>query len=397
MALIGCLPADHCDISEDHEVFYFWPDGKTISAPPYSGIHFKALQIPVRLGGLWSHLTQYLDFPQIQAETLGWQKNGEKFLEGETPQHIPKCTPREELGRGATGQVNEVKCKEGCDTMARKSIYVVKYGGLAAQKLESILREVDIMRRLRHPHIVQLLGCYQENNSRQLIFHTLMYPVGDMNLSELFHEFSLLKNEATKQDCREWIGQWFLCLSSALTYMHAKRIHHEDIKPSNIICRGSHILFTDFSSSRIIATDQTTSTESSAQASRMYAAPEALPDYGNGYEQLRHGSQSDIFSLGLVFVEMLTIYIGKELEGHGGLRSNLFAIAETPREYHRVTKFFPVWFLGTAGQNMYRNLLRFMLLQDRKARPCAQDVFDRLANGWPSDRQPLCRCMLYLQ
>jgi len=52
--------------------------------------------------------------------------------------------------------------------------------------------------------------------------------------------------------------------------MHSQDIRHQDIKPSNVIYRGSDIFFTAFSSSSRFEIDPTTSTENPARTSAMY-------------------------------------------------------------------------------------------------------------------------------
>ncbi|XTI93898.1 hypothetical protein V2W45_1461810 [Cenococcum geophilum] len=64
-------------------------------------------------------------------------------------------------------------------------------------------------------------------------------------------------------------------------------MHSQDIKPSNVIHRGSDIIFTDFSSSSRFEISPTTSTENPART--------------------RHGRGSDISSPGHIFVEMLIL------------------------------------------------------------------------------------------
>jgi serine/threonine protein kinase len=45
------------------------------------------------------------------------------------------------------------------------------------------------------------------------------------------------KDQHSKQSIlwASWIQIWFICLVSALQYMHQHGIHHQDIKPSKII------------------------------------------------------------------------------------------------------------------------------------------------------------------
>jgi len=243
------------------------------------------------------------------------------------------------------------------------------------------------MRLLEHAHIVSVLGCYQEGEgTKQHHFHVLMFPVGDEDLGT-FLEDSYDSSEGSPHP--KWVEAWFSCLASALAYMHLRNVHHEDIKPKNIIHQGSNILFTDFSSSRKFESGQETSTANPARASRLFAAPEALPT-GEG-NVLRHGSKTDIFSLGLVFMEMLTILSGEQIdELHDAIHVCYpdFDDNWENRQYHRVVDFFESWFASTSVSSLYEICVRPMLLKDRRERPSADAVLKLLHTQLPA-----CQCI----
>lgn len=95
--------------------------------------------------------------------------------------------------------------------------------------------------------------------------------------------------------------------------MHEQGIRHQDIKPSNIIHKGSRILFTDFSSSFTFVVGHTTSTENPSRSSPMYTAPEVTYRSSGMGGLRRHGRSSDIFALGCVFCDMLSVWQGQSL------------------------------------------------------------------------------------
>jgi serine/threonine protein kinase len=140
-------------------------------------------------------------------------------------------------------------------------------------------------------------------------YSILMLPVGRCNLSEFLHSFRSNSMDISKDN----IMRWTLCLANGLAYIHSQNIRHEDIKPDNNIISGSAILLTDFSSSRGFETGET-STEATCSASKIYAAPELLNADGS-WSYGRHGLGTDVFSLGLVFLEMIAVTTGGTLEG----------------------------------------------------------------------------------
>jgi serine/threonine protein kinase len=207
------------------------------------------------------------------------------------------------------------------------------------------------MKSLDHENIIKILGCYEEQWGQTPTICVLMYPVDDADLGHFLYE----QCQPVSGKHKLWICSWFSCLVSALAHMHAQGIHHEDIKPAKIVYRGAEVLFTDFSSSRRLEAGQDTSTESSAKATRLFAAPEAMSDDG---KVLRHGSKSDIFLLGLVYVEMMVILINKSIKK---FHNFVFEGDTRVRRYcHIVDKIFD-FFVNRDWWPYWTMLLRDML------------------------------------
>jgi serine/threonine protein kinase len=232
-----------------------------------------------------------------------------------------------------------------------------------------IQSEIKNLKSLDHRNIVKILGCYEEQWGQTPTICVLMFPVGDADLGHFLYEQCQPASEQQKL----WIRSWFRCLASALAYMHAQGIYHEDIKPANIVHRGDTIFFTDFSSSRWLETSQDTSTESSAKASHLFAAPEAISDNG---KVLRYGSKSDIFSLGLVYVEMLVILMGSNVYA---MRDFVFRDSTQEKRYcHVIDEIlrFVAHELLPQGLSLYT-----MLDATRQFRPSADNMIESLENG----------------
>jgi hypothetical protein len=303
------------------------------------------------------------------AEECGWQIGRNKFLpENEIGNTELVVTERGFLGKGVVGIVEEVQVPGFERQFARKRIMLSKGKQAAARDRMDIQSEIESLKSLDHENIVKVLGCYEEQWGRIPTICVLMFPAGDEDLGHFLYEQC---QQASKQH-KQWIHSWFLCLASALAYMHAQGIHHEDIKPANIVHRGDTILFTDFSSSRRLEAGQDTSTESSAKASRLFAAPEAISDDG---KVLRHGSKSDIFSLGLVYVEMLVILRGESVEE---FRNFVFEGDTRIKRYcHIVDRIFYL-FINRTWWPYWTMLLGDMLRPVRQMRLSAQEVSSRL-------------------
>ncbi|KAF2657165.1 kinase-like protein [Lophiostoma macrostomum CBS 122681] len=328
------------------------------------------------------------DQSAVLANLCGWQVSLERFLWQGQPETVPRVTERGRLGQGSIGEVYEVKIRSFHSelTMARKSIAISRRKRIALRELDMIREEIVNMRNLSHAHVVQVLGCYQEGEgTRDHFFHVLMFPVGDRDLGTFLED---RYDAAEGSPHKTWLRSWFSCLASALAYMHSRKIHHEDIKPKNIIHRGERVMFTDFSSSRKFESGQETSTANPARASRLFAAPEALPTEDGTI--LRHGSKTDIFSLGLVFVEMLTVLCGRAIDDlHDGIHTAFPGFDDNweRRQYYRVVAYFSPWFASTSGSLTYDMVIQPMLVEDRKDRASADAVLALL-----SQQLPICRC-----
>ncbi|CAN0432550.1 unnamed protein product, partial [Laminaria digitata] len=93
------------------------------------------------------------------------------------------------------------------------------------------MREVDIMRRLRHPNIISLVEAL--DTPEQLVL-VLEYAPG----VELFDAI-LSKSSFTEEEARPVFLQ-ARCVARALQYMHSKQIVHRDVKPENVMIIDRH-------------------------------------------------------------------------------------------------------------------------------------------------------------
>ncbi|KAL1605148.1 hypothetical protein SLS60_004691 [Paraconiothyrium brasiliense] len=258
------------------------------------------------------------------------------------------------LDYGSLGFVEEVRYK-GSDLsfIVRKRIHLPRHK--RKLRVDIVLKEATILKTMSHPHIVSLLGAYED--ARQLnrsYFCLLMAPVGEADL-KCFLELAGESTLPSMHGC--WVKQWFMCLSSALAYIHEHGVRHQDIKPSNIIHRGSNVYFTDFSSAGTFNPGHTTSADTPSRSSWMYAATEIVNPTVDSSVILRHGRGSDIFALGCVFCEMLTVLTHRKvLDFHNFLRNpsnndaDLTGLADTDTHlstqmlYSQRLAVLPYWF-----------------------------------------------------
>ena len=189
------------------------------------------------------------------------------------------------LGHGSSAIVDEVKM-QGCKaTFARKQML-----SRTRDQKRSIHREVIIMARLKHPHVIHFVASYQQMES----VNYLIRPVADCNLLQY------MTAQYSGPEYRSEMEGWFSCLASGLQYLHNCGVRHRDIKPSNMLLSKSRILYADFGSSNMIPDDDSLESES-ADFTERYAAPEVFRGH--------RGRAADVFALGCVYYEMLSFLL----------------------------------------------------------------------------------------
>jgi serine/threonine protein kinase len=281
------------------------------------------------------------------------------------------------LGHGSLGVVEQVRVSSTFSTFVRKRVQLPYHG--RKKRLQIIKDEADVLKSLNHPHIINVLGSYEEAPPTGNHFYSvLMFPVGDSDLKnhlDMIGDMMVNQGDAfvDLKVQKQRLKRWILCLASALAYIHYKGVRHQDIKPSNIIVRQNEIYFTDFSSAGRFNIGQTTSTENPGRTSAMYAAPEIISSDGF---LLRHGRGTDVFALGAVFSEMLAIVNGYTIhEFHEFLlreqKPRTAGILLYGRCTARINQYLE-------SDKLYHSCIRDMLATDREQRPSAESVADRL-------------------
>jgi serine/threonine protein kinase len=155
---------------------------------------------------------------------------------------------------------------------------------------ERFEREARTLGKLAHPNIVAI----HEFGEREGFFWLTMEFVEGVNLRQ-----AMQASMFTPEQALEVIPE----LCSALQFAHEQEVLHRDIKPENILLdtRG-HIKIADFGIARLVGehADFTLTHTGSALGTTAYMAPEQI----ESPHDVDH--RADIYSLGVVFYEMLT-------------------------------------------------------------------------------------------
>lgn len=131
-----------------------------------------------------------------------------------------------------------------------------------AADIERVTREIHILRRIRHPHIIQLYDIIE--TKRQLFLVTEYAAKG-----ELFDYIVSKQRLPEEEACK-----FFQEIISGVEYIHKLNIVHRDLKPENLLLDYNMSLkIIDFGLSNTYKEAETLKT---ACGSPCYAAPEVI-------------------------------------------------------------------------------------------------------------------------
>lgn len=160
--------------------------------------------------------------------------------------------------------------------------------------IDALKREISLLRELRHPNIVQYLGC---GSSAEYLNIFLEYVPGG-SVQTMLNSYGALPEPLVRSFVRQ--------ILNGLSYLHNRDIIHRDIKGANILVDNKGgIKISDFGiSKKLEATNILNGANNnkhrpSLQGSVFWMAPEVV-------KQTSYTRKADIWSLGCLVVEMMT-------------------------------------------------------------------------------------------
>jgi hypothetical protein len=207
----------------------------------------------------------------------------------ELASHFPDLEIMEEIGRGGMGVVYMAR-QPRLDRLVALKIMAPAGGGDDAFA-ERFAREARALARLDHPGIVAVHDFGRAGG----VYYLIMQFVDGPNLRAVLNAGRLPPAEALRI-----VPQ----LCAALQYAHDEGIVHRDVKPENILLdRKGRVKIADFGLAKLLVGGRGTGLLTSAgqaMGTPHYMAPEQL----ERPHEVDH--RADIYSLGVVFYEMLT-------------------------------------------------------------------------------------------
>ncbi len=198
------------------------------------------------------------------------------------------------VGQGGMGQVWEAVQV----SLDRKvALKVVRPERISERSLQLFAREARAGGRLSHPSIVTI---FDHGESEGIHWIAMEFVEGNWTLGDFISEMARL--EQLPQEYYPNVARFVAELAEALQTAHDAGVIHRDLKPQNVlITPEDHPKITDFGLAKI--TDETSYTRTGDFAGTYYyMSPEQVTA-----GRIAIDFRTDIFSLGVIFYEMLAL------------------------------------------------------------------------------------------
>lgn len=210
--------------------------------------------------------------------------NSSPSTEGKPEPKIEKLEDKyelgKELGRGGFSVVRRAKNKLNGEEVAVKCI---NKKNLKKDELQLLTREINIMQKLRHKSIIQLMDIFETSTELFLVLELV-------SGGELFDQI-VERGSYSEKDASDLIRQ----VLEGIDYMHRHGVVHRDLKPENLLCASANVIkIADFGLSK----DVESGNLQTSCGTPSYVAPEVL--LGGQYD-----NEVDIWSIGVITYVLL--------------------------------------------------------------------------------------------
>jgi serine/threonine protein kinase len=273
----------------------------------------------------------------------------------------------EDLGKGAHGYVDRVVSTVSHKEYARKLIPRGRTFQRDQKVLRDFERELGTLKKLRHRHIVRLVGSYTDPRFVGIV----MSPVAECDLKDFLN--SCTSHAPGKFSQKSLTRSFFGCLTSALSYLHDNTIRHKDIKPQNVLVSQHTVYLTDFGISLDWSEIGRSTTTGPTPRTERYCAPEVS-------ENAPRNTSSDMWSLGCIFLEIWSVLKGESianlhafLEANGTLSSCYHLNSGATFDWMRMLEAQP-----NLSDNPPQEWIYHLLVEDKKRRWTARDLLSEI-------------------
>ncbi|KAF7019650.1 unnamed protein product [Triticum aestivum] len=237
---------------------------------------------------LYSHRQQEILHPHSSLTGISAEKNIRLFSYAQLKSATDNFDRNNKVGRGGFGTVYK-------GTLPNKQDVAVKVlSAESRQGIREFLTEIDVISNVKHPNLVELIGCCVEGDNRILVYEYLENSSLDR---------ALLGSNSDPANFT-WSVRSSICIGVArgLAYLHEEipsPIVHRDIKASNILIDKNYVpKIGDFGLAKLFP-DNITHISTRVAGTTGYLAP----------EYAWHGQltkKADIYSFGVLVIEIVS-------------------------------------------------------------------------------------------
>ncbi|XP_043536304.1 serine/threonine-protein kinase ULK3 isoform X3 [Chiloscyllium plagiosum] len=261
---------------------------------------------------------------------------------GCAPPKLEEFILTEKLGSGTYATVYKAYRKVNSREVV--AIKCVSKKSLNKASVENLLTEIEILKTVRHPHIVQLKDFQWDSENIYLIME--FCAGGDLS------HFIRTRRALPEGVARRFLQQ----LASALQYLHERNISHLDLKPQNILVSSRstpHLKLADFGFAQHMSPwDE----KHILRGSPLYMAPEMVC-------RQQYDARVDLWSVGVILYETLF--------GRPPFASKSFTELEEKFRSNKAIELPP----GTRVSRECRDLLLRLLERDPERRITFEEFF----------------------
>lgn len=190
------------------------------------------------------------------------------------------------IGEGSYGKCSLV---EERGTRRQFVLKEIELANAPPKERELAIREAELLQKLDCPYVVHGHETFQEG--------TILYIV--MEYCEGGDLHALISRRQGQLFPEDQVADWFVQIVIGLSYLHAHNVIHRDLKTQNIfLTRYKSVRIGDLGIARILSAK--TDLASTFIGSPLYMSPELM-------QNIPYNTQSDMWALGCVLYEMLTL------------------------------------------------------------------------------------------
>ncbi|GAB4813165.1 hypothetical protein N2152v2_000211 [Parachlorella kessleri] len=189
------------------------------------------------------------------------------------------------VGNGSFGTVFQARCMETGETVAIKKV-------LQDKRFKN--RELQIIRMMSHPNIVQLKHCFYTSTDKDEVYLNLVLEYVPDTVYRINKHYTKNEQRMPLILVKLYVYQ----MLRALAHIHTMGVCHRDIKPQNLLVNiNTHALkLCDFGSAKALVRGEP---NISYICSRYYRAPELI------FGAVDYTVAIDVWSVGCVMAELL--------------------------------------------------------------------------------------------